>query len=104
MKEAVSRKKAHKAVCWNNTEENKRRHESVKNKINKTVSKAIREKAEEALTELQNCPNGMSRLVRGLKTDSKEIEGGRCMRDSDGKLCFSEKERGKSGRIIWKGS
>ena len=35
----------------------------------------------------------MFRLVNGLKTDSKEVEGG-----SDGKLCFSEKERGK----VWK--
>ena len=37
----------------------------------------------------------MSRLVKGLKTDSREVEGGRCMRGSDGKLCFSEKERDK---------
>ena len=37
-------------------------------------------------------------LVRGLKADSKEVEGGRCMRGSDGKLCFSEKESG----IVWK--
>ena len=35
----------------------------------------------------------MFRLVIGLKTDIKEVEGG-----SDGKLCFSEKERGK----VWK--
>ena len=34
----------------------------------------------------------------GLVTDGKEVEGGRCMRGSDGKLCFSEKERGK----VWK--
>ena len=33
-------------------------------------------------------------LVKGLNTDSKEVEEG-----SDGKLCFSEKERGK----VWKG-
>ena len=70
----------------------------MKNKANKAVSKAMREKAEEALTELQNSQNGMLMLVRGLKTDSKEVEGGRCMRGSDGKLCFSEKERGK----VWK--
>ena len=50
------------------------------------------------LTELQNCPNLMSRLVKGIFTDSKEVEGGRCMRGSDGKLCFTEKERGK----VWK--
>ena len=40
----------------------------------------------------------MFRLVKGLKTDSKEVEGRRCMRESYGKLCFSEKELGK----VWK--
>ena len=38
-------------------------------------------------------------LVKGLKTGSKEVEGG-----SGGNLCFSEKGRIKSGGIIWKGS
>ena len=37
----------------------------------------------------------MFRLVKGLKTDSEEVEGGRCMRGSDGKLRFSVKEKGK---------
>ena len=37
-------------------------------------------------------------LVKGLNTDSKKVDGGRCMRGSDGKLCLSEKERGK----LWK--
>ena len=60
------------------------------NKANKAISNAMKEKAEEALTELKNCPNGMSRLTKGLMTDNKEVEG-----VSDGKLCFSEKERGK---------
>ena len=92
VKEAVSRKKeAHKAMCQNSIGD-KWRHKSMKNKA---VSKAMREKTEEALTELQNCPNGMFRLVKGLETHSKEFEGGRCMRGSGGKLCFSEKERGK---------
>ena len=96
MKGRVPRKKdAHKAVFQNSTEENKRRYKSMKNK---TVSKAMREKAEEALTELQYCPYGMLRLVKGQKTDSKEVEGGRCMRGSEEKLHFCEKERGK----VWK--
>ena len=64
VKEAVSRKKerkkeAHKAMCQNSTEENKR-YKGMKNKANKSV----REKAEEVLTELQDCPNGMIRLVK----------------------------------------
>ena len=86
MKEAVSRKKAHKAMCQNSTKENKRRYKSMDNKV---ASKAMREKAEEAFNELQNYPNGMFRLVKELKTDSKEVEGG-----SDENMCFSEKERG----------
>ena len=59
----------------------------MKNKANKAVSKAMREKAEDALTGLKNCPNWMFGLVKGLNTDSKEVEGGRSMRGSDGKLC-----------------
>ena len=74
MKKAVSGKKeAHKAMCQKCVyEENKRRYKSLKNKAKKAVSKAMREKAEEVFTELQNCPYGMLRLVKGLKTDSKE--------------------------------
>ena len=37
-------------------------------------------------------------LVKGLKTDSNEVEGGKCMRGCDGKLYFSEKEGGE----VWK--
>ena len=86
MKEAVSgNEDAHKAMCQDNTQKNKRRYEGMKNEAKKAVSKATREKAVEVLAELQNCPNGMHRLVNGLKTDSKEHDGG-----SDGKLCFSE--------------
>ena len=52
VKEAVSRKKdTHKATCRNTTEENKGKHTSMNNKERKVVSKAMRQKAEEALTE-----------------------------------------------------
>ena len=56
----------------------------------------MREKAEEALTEQNNCPHVMLRLVKRLKADSKEVEGGRT--GSDGKLCFRENIRCK----VWK--
>ena len=46
----------------------------------------------------------MFRLVNILKNDSKEVEGGRCMRGSDGKLRFSEKERGYVWKDYTKGS
>ena len=37
---------------------------------------AKREKAEEALTELKTCLNGMFCMARGLEMDSKEVEKG----------------------------
>ena len=80
VKESVSRKKAAlKAMCQNSTDGNKRRYESMKNKANKAVSKAMREKAEEALNDFQNCPNWIFRPVKGQKTDSKDVKGGRCV-------------------------
>ena len=52
VKGVVSRKEeVHKAMCPNSTEENKRRYNSMKNKA---LSKAMREKAEDVLTDLQN--------------------------------------------------
>ena len=62
----------------------------------------MREKAEELLTELPNCPYGMLRPVKRLIVIVMvmiDVEGGRCMRGNDGKLCFREKEV-KSGRIM----
>ena len=95
MKEAILQQKlAHKAKCMNSNDENKNRYESMKNKAKKVISKPMREKAEEVITELKNCQNGM--LVKGLMIDNNKIEAGRCMRGSDGMLCFSEKERGKT--------
>ena len=42
VKEAVSRKKdAHKAMCWNSTEENKRRYESMKNIAKRIDSREV---------------------------------------------------------------
>ena len=66
------KKEAHKAMYQNSTEENKRMYKSMKNKANKVASKAMRDKAEEALIELQNCQNWMLRQVKRLKTDGKE--------------------------------
>ena len=46
----------------------------MKNKAKKAVSKAMRVKVEEALTELRNCPNWMFRLVRGLIAKKLKVE------------------------------
>ena len=40
----------------------------------------------------------MFKLVKSMKKDEKDVEGGRCLRGSDSRLNFSEKDRGK----VWK--
>ena len=54
--------------------------------------KTMRMKAEDQNTDLKSCLSGIFRLVKRLTFDSNEVEGGRCMRESDGKLCFCEME------------
>ena len=46
----------------------------MKNKANKAVSKAMIGKAEEALAELQNCQNGMLRLVNRWELIVKKLK------------------------------
>ena len=50
----------------------------MKNEARKTISKVLRQKVEWAFTEFYNCPNVFI-LVRQLKIDDSEVDGGRCM-------------------------
>ena len=43
------------------------------------------EMVEMEFTDLKNCRRGMHRLIKGPRIDCKEVEGGKCMRGSDGK-------------------
>ena len=56
------------------------------------------EAAEQELRELCEHPNKVFKLVKSMKKDGKDVEGGRCMRGIDGRLNFREKDRGK----VWK--
>ena len=80
------------------TEANKARYKNMKNRAKKVVTKAMKEAAERELRELSEHPNKVFKLVKSMKKDGKDVEGGRCMRGSDGRLNFSEKDRGR----VWK--
>ncbi|XP_068674313.1 uncharacterized protein [Montipora foliosa] len=99
VKEAIPRKKdAHKEMCKSGTEANKARYKNMKNRAKKVVAKAMKETAERELRGLSEHPNKVFELVKSMKKDGKDVEGGRCMRGSDGRLSFSEKDTGK----VWK--
>ena len=85
VKEAIDRKKkAFKTWC--------------KNRTRKVVAKAMKQAAEEDMKVLYNKSNDVFKLVKFMRRDGKDINGGGCMKDKDGRLVVSEKDRGK----LWK--
>ena len=92
----IARKKdAHKEMCKSRTEANKARYKNMKNRAKKVVTKAMKEAAERELRELSEHPNKVFKLVKSIKKDGKDVEGGRCMRGSYRRLNFSKKDRGR---------
>ena len=89
---------AYKKVCENRLEENKAKYKNIKNRTKKVVANSMRKEAKKELAKLNKKPNNIFTLVKFMKKDGKDIEGGRCMREKDRRLGFSEKDR----KRIWK--
>ena len=60
------------------------------------IAKAMNGATEQELRELTEHPNKVFKPEKSMKKDGKDVEEGRCMRGSDGRLKFSEKDRGES--------
>ena len=58
----------------------------------------MKQAAEEKMKVLCDKPNEVVKLVKFMRRDGKGINGGGCMKDKDGRLVVSEKDRGK----LWK--
>jgi hypothetical protein len=99
VKEAIARKKvAFKEMCKNGTDENKALYKNMRNRAKKVVAKAMRKEAEQELRELSENPNKVFKFVKSMRKDGRDVVGGRCLRGDDGRLSFSEKDRGR----VWK--
>ena len=61
------------------------------------VAKAMKQAAEEEMKVLYKS-NDFFKFVKFMRRDGKDINGGGCMKDKDGRLVVSEKKRGK----LWK--
>ena len=82
----------YKKMCKSGTEANKTRYKNIKYWAKKVVVKAMKA-TELKLRELSEHPNKVFKLVKSMKKVWKDVEGGRCMRGSNGRLNFSEKDR-----------
>ena len=99
VEEAISRKKEiFKELYKNQSEENKIKHRKQRNFTSKVIAKVMKRKSEKELESLHENPNNIFKLVRRLKKNRQDVEGGRCLRGKDGRLGFTENQRKK----IWK--
>ena len=90
VKKATQRKKgADKKMCQNWSEENKARYKNIKNPTKKVVANSTKKEAKKKLTKLNKKP--IFTLMKFMKKDGKDIQGGRCMRGKDERLGFSKK-------------
>ena len=62
------------------------------------VANSMGKEAEKELTKLNKKPNNFFTPVKFMKKDRKDIKGGRCMREKDGRLGFSEKTEKEYGK------
>ena len=58
----------------------------------------MRQKAEEEMNVLCTKPNDVFKFVKFMRQEGRDIDGGGCMKDKDGRLVVSEKDCGK----LWK--
>ena len=99
VKEAINRKKkAFNTWCKNRSPENKNNYRKARNQTKEVVAKAMKQAAEEEMKVLCDRPNEVFKLVKFMRKNGKDVNGGGCMKDKDGKLVVSEKDRGK----LWK--
>ena len=83
-----------KAACRTSSEENTNCNKSIKCKAKKDISKAIRQKDQDMITELRQHIIKCLGYKEHKKFDSKKVDKKRCMTGSDGKMCYCE-NRGK---------
>ena len=99
VKDAIDRKKkAFKLWCTSRSTENINNYRKARNETKKVIAKSKKQEAEEEINVLCTKPNDVFKFVKFMRKEGRDIEGGGCMKDKDGKLVVSEKDRGK----LWK--
>ena len=71
------------------------------NELEKVIAKTMKQEAEEEMSVLCTKPNDVFQFVNFMRKEGRNIKSGGCMKelkDKDGKLVVSEKDRGK----LWK--
>ena len=78
--------------------ESKISYRKARNETKKVIAKAMKQEAEEEMNVLCTKPNDVFKFVKFMRKEGRDIDGGGCMKDKDGRLVVSEKDR----RKLWK--
>ena len=84
--------------CTDRSAKNKNKYRKARNETKKVIAKAMRQEAEEEMNVLCTKPNDVFKFVKFMRKEGRDTDGVGCMKDEDGRLVVSEKDRGK----LWK--
>ena len=73
-------------------------YRKARNQTTKVVAKTMKLATEVEMKVLCDKPNEVFKLVKFMRKDGKDMNGGGCMKDKYGRLVVSEKDRAK----LWK--
>jgi len=71
-------------------EEHKVAYKKIRNQTRKVIAKAMKVEAEKGMEDMREKPNKIFKFVILMKKDGKDVEGGKWMKDKNGRLGFSE--------------
>ena len=89
----TSKKKTFKLRCMNRSMESKNNYKKARNETKKVIANAMKQEAEEETSVLCTKPNDVFKFVKFMRKEGRDIEGGGRMKDKDGRLVVSEKDR-----------
>ena len=99
VKDAIDRKnKSFKLWCTNRSAESKNIYRKARHETKKVMAKAMKQEALEEVNTLCIKPNDVFKFLKFMRKEGRDIEGGGCMKNKDGRLVVSEKNCGK----LWK--
>lgn len=76
----MRKEEAHRALSNNKTEQMKARHNNMKNCAKRVIARSTRKEAEEGLSQLDENPERVFRLMKSMQKDRQDVEGRKCMR------------------------
>ena len=84
--------------------ENKIDYRKARNETKKVIAKAMKQEAEEQMNVLCSKPNDVFKFVKFMRKEGRDIEGGGCIKDKDGRLVVVRKIVGNYKRNTCKKS